>query len=77
MIEAVRDKTGDPLAQPSAEELAADQMILQNVLRKLCIESGKSVVIADQIPAKGQRSERRQRDRARSADDGERFGIFR
>ena len=53
MIEAVRNKTGDHLAQPSAEELAADQMILQNVLRKLCIESGKSVVIADQIPAKG------------------------
>ena len=53
MLEAVREKTGDPLAQPSAEELAADQMILQNVLRKLCIESGKCVVIADQIPAKG------------------------
>ena len=53
MIEAVREKTGDPLAQPSAEELAADQMILQSVLRKLCIESGKSVVIADQIAAKG------------------------
>ncbi|HEY0048666.1 MAG TPA: hypothetical protein VGB68_05240 [Pyrinomonadaceae bacterium] len=53
MIEAVREKAGDPLAQPSAEELAADQMILQGVLRKLCIESGKSIVIADQIPAKG------------------------
>jgi len=53
MLEAVREKTGDPLAQPSAEELAADQMILQGVLRKLCIESGKCVVIADQIPAKG------------------------
>jgi hypothetical protein len=53
MLEAVRDRTGDPLAQPSAEELAADQMILQSVLRKLCIESGKCVVIADQIPAKG------------------------
>ncbi len=53
MLQAVRERTGDPLAQPSAEELAADQMILQNVLRKLCIESGKSVVIADQIPAKG------------------------
>ncbi|MDQ3373775.1 MAG: hypothetical protein M3521_07805, partial [Acidobacteriota bacterium] len=26
MIEAVRERTGDPLAQPSAEELAADQM---------------------------------------------------
>lgn len=56
MLQAVREKTGDPLAQPSAEELAADQMILQNVLRKLCIESGKSVVIADQIPAKGKES---------------------
>jgi len=53
MIAAVRERTGDPLAQPSAEELAADQMILQGVLRKLCIESGKSVVIIDQIPAKG------------------------
>lgn len=53
MIEAVREKTGDPLAQPSAEELAADQMILQSVLRKLCIESGKCVVISDQIAAKG------------------------
>jgi hypothetical protein len=53
MHEAVREKTGDHLAQPSAEELAADQMILQSVLRKLCIESGKCVVIADQIPAKG------------------------
>lgn len=56
MLQAVRERTGDPLAQPSAEELAADQMILQNVLRKLCIESGKSVVIADQIPAKGKES---------------------
>jgi hypothetical protein len=53
MLEAVRETTGDPLAQPGSEELAADQMILQNVLRKLCIESGKCVVIADQIPAKG------------------------
>ena len=53
MLEAVREETGDPLAQPSAEQLAADQMILQSVLRKLCIESGKCVVIADQIPAKG------------------------
>lgn len=53
VLEAVRARTGDPLAQPSAEELAADQMILQSVLRKLCIESGKCVVIADQIPARG------------------------
>jgi len=53
MIKAVRERTDDPLAQPNAEELASDQMILQEVLRKLCIESGKSVVIVDQIPAKG------------------------
>jgi hypothetical protein len=56
IVSAVREKTGDPLAQPTAEELAADQMILQGVLRRLCIESGKSVVIADQIPAKGKES---------------------
>lgn len=56
MIEAVRTRTGDPLAQPSAEELAADQMVLQSVLRKLCIESGKCVVISDQIAAKGKES---------------------
>ena len=55
-IKAVRERTGDPLAQPSAEELAADQMILQGVLRRLCMESGKSVVIVDQIPAKGKES---------------------
>lgn len=52
-ISAVRSRTDDQLAQPSAEELAADQMVLQGVLRRLCIESGKSVVIVDQIPAKG------------------------
>lgn len=52
-IKAVRERTQNPLAQPNAEELAADQMILQGVLRRLCMESGKSVVIIDQIPAKG------------------------
>src|SRR3982751_5245600 len=56
MLSAVRERTGDPLSQPSAEELAADQMVLQGVLRRLCIESGKSVVIVDQIPAKGKES---------------------
>jgi hypothetical protein len=56
MLRAVRERTGDPLAQPTAEELAADQMVLQGVLRRLCIESGKSVVIADQIPARGKES---------------------
>lgn len=53
---AVRERTEDPLAQPTAEELAADQMVLQGVLRRLCMESGKSVVIVDQIPAKGKES---------------------
>lgn len=52
-IKAVRERSGDPLAQPGADDLAADQMILQGVLRRLCMESGKSVVIVDQIPAKG------------------------
>jgi hypothetical protein len=55
-IRAVRERTGDPLAQPTAEELAADQMVLQGVLRRLCMESGKSVVIVDQIPARGKES---------------------
>ncbi|HEX8189335.1 MAG TPA: hypothetical protein VF586_13350 [Pyrinomonadaceae bacterium] len=55
-IKAVRERTGDPLAQPTAEELSADQMVLQGVLRRLCMESGKSVVIVDQIPAKGKES---------------------
>ncbi len=55
-IAAVRARTGDPLAQPTAEELAADQMVLQGVLRRLCMESGKSVVIVDQIAAKGKES---------------------
>src|ERR671916_335774 len=39
-IRAVRERTGDPPAQPTAEELAADQMVLQGVLRRLCMESG-------------------------------------
>ncbi len=55
-IQAVRNRTGNPLAQPSAEELAADQMVLQGVLRRLCMESGKSVVIVDQIAARGKES---------------------
>ncbi|GIV60176.1 ATP-binding protein [Rhodocaloribacter litoris] len=52
-LQAVRRRTGDPLAQPPAEALAADQMILQEVLRRLCIDSGACVVITDQIPARG------------------------
>lgn len=52
-IAAVRRRTGDPLAQASAEELANDQMVLQGVLRRLCMESGRSVIIVDQIAARG------------------------
>jgi hypothetical protein len=52
-VMAVRERTGDPTAQPSAEELAADQIIFQEVLRRLCVDSGACVVITDQIGAKG------------------------
>ena len=50
---AVRERTGDPTAQPNADELASDQMVLQEVLRRLCVDSGSCVVIIDQIGAKG------------------------
>lgn len=50
---AVRQRTGDPLAQPTAEELASDQVLFQEVLRRLCIDSGACVVITDQIAARG------------------------
>lgn len=52
-IQAVRQRTGDPLAQPTADELANDQMMFQEVLRRLCTDSGACVVITDQIGAKG------------------------
>ncbi len=52
-IQAVRARTSDLTAQPSAEELQADQMVLQEVLRRLCVDSGACVVITDQIAAKG------------------------
>ncbi|MEM1042486.1 MAG: hypothetical protein AAGI91_07630 [Bacteroidota bacterium] len=52
-IQAVRARTGDPTSQPSAEELQADQLVLQEVLRRLCVDSGACVVITDQIAAKG------------------------
>ena len=52
-VQAVRERSGDPTALPSAEELAADQMVFQEILRRLCMDSGKCVVITDQIGAKG------------------------
>ncbi len=52
-VMAVRERNDDPTAQPSAEELSADQMVFQEVLRRLCVDSGACVVITDQIGAKG------------------------
>ena len=54
LLEAVRARTGDPTAQPTADELRADQLVLQEVLRRLCVDSGACVVITDQIAARGQ-----------------------
>jgi hypothetical protein len=53
-LEAVRERTGDPTAQPSADEIQADQIVFQEVLRRLCVDSGACVVITDQIGARGQ-----------------------
>ena len=47
-LRAVREKTGDPTAQPTA-----DQLLYQEVLRRLCMDSGACVVITDHIAAKG------------------------
>ncbi len=52
-LEAIRAQRADPTAQPSAEQLQADQLIYQEVLRRLCVDSGACVVITDQIAAKG------------------------
>ena len=52
-LAAVRERTGEPTTQPTADELAADQLIFQEVLRRLCIDSGACVVVTDQIAAKG------------------------
>jgi hypothetical protein len=53
-VEAVRVRTGDPLAKPTADDLRNDQLVLQEVLRRLCVDSGACVVITDQIAAKGE-----------------------
>ncbi|MEM9998612.1 MAG: hypothetical protein AAF809_13005, partial [Bacteroidota bacterium] len=37
LLEAVRRRTSDPTAQPTADELQADQVVLQEVLRRLCV----------------------------------------
>src|SRR5690606_12517654 len=53
-VEAVRARTGAPLARPGADDLRNDQLVLQEVLRRLCVDSGACVVITDQIAAKGE-----------------------
>lgn len=63
-VQAVRARTGDPLAQPTADELTSDQLVFQEVLRRLCIDSGACVVITDQISAKG-REEREENEMGR------------
>ncbi len=52
-LAAVREATGDPTAESTADQLQADQLLYQEVLRRLCIDSGGCVVITDQIAAKG------------------------
>ncbi|MEM1096528.1 MAG: hypothetical protein AAF730_09360 [Bacteroidota bacterium] len=52
-IQAARKRTGDHTAMPTAEEVQNDQLVFQEVLRRLCIDSGACVVITDQIAAKG------------------------
>ena len=52
-LRAVRDKTGDPTAEPTADQLQNDQVLYQEVLRRLCMDSGACVVITDHIAAKG------------------------
>ena len=60
-VEAARARTGDPAAQPSADELHADQVVFQEVLRRLCVDSGACVVITDQTAARG-RAEREENE---------------
>lgn len=64
LVAAVRARTGDPTAQPTADELSSDQIVLQEVLRRLCVDSGACVVITDQIAAKG-REDREENERGR------------
>ncbi len=52
-VQAARENSGDPTAQPSAEALQNDQVVFQEVLRRLCVDSGACVVITDQIGARG------------------------
>ena len=64
LVQTVRARTNDVTAQPTADELSADQIVLQEVLRRLCVDSGACVVITDQIAAKG-RETREENERGR------------
>ena len=63
-VMAVRARSGDPTAQPGADELASDQIVYQEVLRRLCVDSGACVVIVDQIGARG-KAEREENEMGR------------
>lgn len=52
-VQAARERSGDQTAQPSAEALQNDQVVFQEALRRLCVDSGACVVITDQIGARG------------------------
>ncbi len=52
LVARVQAETGNPAAKPDAEQLFQAQSIYQQGLRALC-ESGKCVVVVDQLPAKG------------------------
>lgn len=56
-LKAVRERTGDPMAEPTADQLQADQILYQEVLRRLCMDTGACVVITDHIAAKGKEQE--------------------
>lgn len=51
-LRAIRQRTGDPAAEPTPEQLQSDQILYQSILRSLCIDSGLNVVITDQTPNK-------------------------
>lgn len=52
-LRAVRERAGDATAEPTADQLQNDQVLYQEVLRRLCMDSGACVVITDHIAAKG------------------------
>ena len=49
LVLRVREKSGDPAILPSGEQLQAEQVVLQRVLRALSVTSGCSVCITDTV----------------------------